>query len=281
MKRSVLGAIGAAAVLLAGAAQAVGVPGQGTWETTLQGRDLDGNAGNGFEAFYDAALDITWLRNAQVNPAVMLWTTANAWASNLLVGSVGGWRLPTMVDTAASGCDWTYAGGADCGANVQTATSEMAHLFYVTLGNKSWCDPAASTAAVCSGPQAGWGLTNTGGFQNLWNYQYWLGLEYAPDPGFAWRFNNYDGFQAPDPKPLGYFAMAVHPGDVAAVPEPQAALLMLIGLAGLALARRHPATTRNKHAYQANQKARVLIEELRKRGVTINAATGSAALKRR
>lgn len=34
----------------------------GTWETRLQGRDLDGNAAT-FEACYDTALNITWRDN--------------------------------------------------------------------------------------------------------------------------------------------------------------------------------------------------------------------------
>ena len=33
------------------------------------------------------------------------------WANTLVVGGVGGWRLPNIVDTGASGCDWSYAGG--------------------------------------------------------------------------------------------------------------------------------------------------------------------------
>ena len=41
------------------------VPGQGTWETTLQARNLDGDTTT--DAFYDTALSITWLRNANVN----------------------------------------------------------------------------------------------------------------------------------------------------------------------------------------------------------------------
>jgi hypothetical protein len=44
---------------------AAAVSGQGTWETTLQGRDLDGNPAT-FEAYYDTDLNITWLANANI-----------------------------------------------------------------------------------------------------------------------------------------------------------------------------------------------------------------------
>ena len=40
------------------------VSGLGTWATTLLGRDLDGDLTNGFEAYYDTVLDITWLADA-------------------------------------------------------------------------------------------------------------------------------------------------------------------------------------------------------------------------
>ena len=234
------------ALLMAGSAGAVGVLGQGTWETTLLPRDLDGNAGNGPEAFFDTALNITWLRNADVNGR-MYWPTANTWANTLavpsVVGPIGGWRLPTMVDTGAPGCDYSYAGGTDCGYNVETASSEMAHLWYVALGNKSYCDPALSRAGYCSGPQPGWGLTNTGGFQNLQSYYpYWSGLEYAPDPGAAWwYFYASHGFQSAFEESLRFqlHALAVRSGDVAAViPEPQTYAMMLLGIGALVLARR-------------------------------------------
>jgi len=47
-------------------ANAVPVSGQGTWETTLQGRDLDGNNLTA-EAYQDTALNITWLADADIN----------------------------------------------------------------------------------------------------------------------------------------------------------------------------------------------------------------------
>src|SRR3989344_215147 len=59
-------------------AHAASVSGQGTWETTLQGRDLDGNLSTA-EAYYDTALNITWLANANYAGTTMDWSNANAW----------------------------------------------------------------------------------------------------------------------------------------------------------------------------------------------------------
>jgi hypothetical protein len=145
----------ATALLLCGtAAQAAPVSGQGTWETTLQARDLDGDGVT--DAFYDTELNVTWLRNANAN-RVMDWNGANTWASNLVVGSYSDWRLPTIVDTGAPGCDYSNAGGTDCGFNVQTKSgstvySELAHLYYTTLGNKANCAPGVVT---CNSSQPG------------------------------------------------------------------------------------------------------------------------------
>src|SRR3989344_1744726 len=104
-------------------AHAAAVSGQGTWETTLQGRDLDGNLST-FEAYYDTALNITWLVDgnyAQTSgydtDGLMLWSAANTWAAgmNPYGSGITGWRLPTMVDIGTTGCQYSYAGGTDCG----------------------------------------------------------------------------------------------------------------------------------------------------------------------
>lgn len=260
MNRAMCGWVGAAALLLAGAAQAVGVSGQGTWETTLKGRDGFGKpvAASSAEAvfLYDTTLDVTWLRDANYvktsghdADGLLDWDAANAWASTLTVGSFGGWRLPRMIDTAAPGCETTQSGGTDCGYNVQTKSgnltkyevgqtvySEMAHLFYVTLGNKGYYAPGTGV-----GPQPGWGLTNTASFENLLSGSYsWSSLESALHPREARAFFYAGGYQGDLPKWHRFYAVAVRPGDVAAVPEPQTWALLLLGLGAVMVARRRP-----------------------------------------
>ena len=108
----------------------------------------------------------------------------------------------------------------------------MAHLFYVTLGNKSRLVPGTTT------PQANGGLTNIGDFQYLEAFYYWSGTEYALTSDGAWYFDAYNGFQHWSEKGLNYNALAVRAGDVAAVPEPQTYALMLAGLGALGIVTR-------------------------------------------
>ena len=100
---------------------------------------------------YDDVLKITWLKDANYAKTsgydadgLMNWADANTWAANLSYGGFDDWRLPTMVDTGASGCDFAYA-GTDCGFNVQTVNgstvySELAYMYYVNLGLKAYYD---------------------------------------------------------------------------------------------------------------------------------------------
>lgn len=237
-------------------AHAAGVPGQGTWETTLLGRDANGYAvaGKSAEAefLYDTSLNITWLRDANAN-GLMTWGNINNpgtviyWIKSLVVSGYGEWRLPTMVDTGALGCDGSYSGGTDCGFNVQTATSEMAHLFYVALGNKAFCSPNPALPVECAGSgyegQSGWGLKNTGAFKNLQgtaSAAYWTGTEYALNSNSQWEFSMYNGNQDVIGKYSGLYGMAVRQGDVLTVPEPHSSATLLAGLAclGMMLRRR-------------------------------------------
>ena len=68
----------AAALASLAPAQAAAVPGQGTWETTLKARDINGD--HVIDAYYDTALNITWLANWNANGR-RVWDDANAWAT--------------------------------------------------------------------------------------------------------------------------------------------------------------------------------------------------------
>ena len=167
-------------------AQAAAVSGQGTWETTLQARDINGDGVA--DAFYDTVLNVTWLADANAAAGTiydssgyttatdgkMTWLDAKAWAANLSVYGLAGWRLPTMVDTGTSGCVAFANSGTDCGYNVQTISadgrtvySEMAHLYYLTLGNKAYCDATGNCALGRASTAPNFMLSNTGPLRNM------------------------------------------------------------------------------------------------------------------
>ena len=180
----------------------------------------------------------------------MTWATANAWAACLDVYGISGWRLPTVIPlygTTTNTTNESFIGTENSGHNVSapgtayagSTASEMAHLFYNTLGNKSYCDPATSTVSVCSGPQADYGLTNTGPFSNVRSDTYWSASEYESSTISAWRFVTSNGYQYYcTTKSTEHYAWVVHAGDVgvtipSAVPVPAAAWLFSSGLLGL------------------------------------------------
>ena len=185
---------GVCAVLMAGAAQAA-----------LQDRDLDGDTV--VDAFYDTDLDVTWLRDADVN-GVMDWNTAVSWAENYTFGAYTDWRLPTSDQCIGLNC----------------TGSELGHLWYVELGNP-----------------AGGPMLNTGDFENLQSFGYYSSTVWEANPNGVMAFRTGEGYQGGDDRSNPYYAMTVRDGDVPSIPEPETYALMLAGLAGLAMATRRRA----------------------------------------
>lgn len=218
-------------------AHAVAISGQGTWETTLQARDLDGNVTTA-EAYYDTALDITWFGEANYSQVTTTWQTANAWTISLnpFESGIVNWRLPATIDVGDDGVTYdTQFNGTDAGFNI-TAHSELSYMFYVTLGNIASYTPSGSFTSCASTANC---LSNTGNIRDLRPGAYWSNTGYAPDSGDAWYFDMRNGEQSHHAKSSFFFAWAVHDGDVgtpiatSAVPLPASVWLLGCGLLSL------------------------------------------------
>lgn len=173
------------------------------------------------QAVYDTDLHITWLANADTN-GMMNWSQANEWAAGLSLGGFSGWRLPATIQPDAlcfSQVSAIY--GFNCRG------SEMGHLFYDELG--------LTFISAATPPNSSYAL-----FQNIRSDRYWSSTEYDTNNAWYFRFDN--GYQAATIKDATFYALAVHDGDVAAVPIPAAAWLLGSGLMGLiGVARRKAA----------------------------------------
>lgn len=234
--------VAAGALLLSGAVQATGISGQGTWETTLLGRDINGHAVSSLSSaavfLYDTTLKITWLQNASMTD-LLTNVEAKTWASDLVVGAFTDWRLPNTAPVNGhtyqmfqSNNGTSDFGSAKTGVGWGTS-KELGHLYYVSLGNKGDCTPndaAPTWLNFCPTLQPGRGLANTGAFSGLRPAGYWSG---TPTFGFDWAFQMDSG----EPGLYGggkIYALAVRDGDVlAAVPEPSSYLLMSLGTLAL------------------------------------------------
>ena len=215
----------------------------------LLSRDLDGDPTT-IEAYYDNTSNLTWLSdanyaadsgyalanantlfgtNAISSNGQMGWQAANDWASQLILGGVSGWRLPTTLQpdsSCGSQRDWG-AGFPLQGISTGCTGSEMGNMFYNVLGgvaNTRISTVHNSNYNLFSVPDA----------------HYWSSTEFAPITGNAWSFSFVNGGQGYDSKffsaPLSW---AVHSGDVgvSVVPVPAAVWLFssgMIGLIGLA-----------------------------------------------
>ncbi len=193
---------GMAFTVMATLASAAPVGGQGTWETTLQGRDISGRSiaasASAAVFLYDVTLNITWLKNANVN-GQMTWQSAQTWVQSMQVGTFTGWRLPTTTipDTSctiSNGNPSIYS----LGYGVGCTASEMGHMFNTSLGNA---------------PDQP--ISNTGNFDNVQNYYYWSSTPLSSDLNYVWTYQtsiNGQAYTGTGTNP--FFAFAVRDGDV-------------------------------------------------------------------
>lgn len=206
--------------LMAASASALTIRDVG-WQSTLHARNLVGDEAP--EAFYDSVLNITW-KAYPVNTAT--WDDAMKLVKGAEFFGIGNWRLPTTLDLGDIGCTRVPMGTvADCGLQADPRSSELAHLFFVTLRPPT--TSRVSTSAVDLGPFVG--------VNPLLGY--WSSTEYAPAAAQqAWFFQPLQGLQYYQIKSVEQGVWLVHDGDVATlVPEPSTLAMLLGGLAGLGL----------------------------------------------
>jgi len=218
--------------------QGATVSGQGSWESVLQARDLDGDPAT-VEAFYNVSTDTTWLADANLaqtsgfdSDGLLNWYAANSWAESLNFNGVTGWRLPSTSDFGNDGYSYlsTVYVGLDAGYNIRHH-SEMSGLFYDVLGNSSAYNTNGTRRECAITNYPDYCLTNSGEF-SINPGTYWSSTEFVNNPGEAWVFDFASGFQGSDFKARVYYAWAVHAGDVgvAVIPLPTSVWLFISGL---------------------------------------------------
>ena len=142
--------------------------------------------GSNYNLIYEDDQGLVWLdhTNGPIYSGGNSWPTQVNWASGLNNSGVltyninlgisvnwsGDWRLPETVDGP-----WVYGNDGTTTAGYNITSSEMGHLYYVSLGNLGPFDTSGN-------PQPGYGLQNTGPFNNLLDsHAYWSGTEYSLD----------------------------------------------------------------------------------------------------
>jgi hypothetical protein len=189
----------------------------GTAQAAFQGRDATGAASGSCTAtganrctyFYDTTLDITILNNWFLGTGFWSETAAPGSAQAVVAGAglaasgLTGWMLPTGDGDAAAGAQNQYRSIYDSVGNSYEGLLNQFHL-----------------------PQPG---------------SYWSNTRYLTSSCCAWFFRGGNGAQSNDAQTLSLVVVAVRPGDIAAIPEPQTYAMMLLGIGALILVvRRRP-----------------------------------------
>jgi len=199
-----------------------------------QGKLID--LGNGLVR--DSALNVEWVKNANLaatetfgvqgilSNGLMGWDTAQEWIAAMNAAGYLGhddWRMPRILPAHGDSyrLDNARDGSTDFGLNVVSPKSEMLYVWYVHLGNKCYCDRSGN------GPQEGWGMLNTGPFDNLMPDNYWSGTEVSledlqkthpfwysppevgqgPPPASRFAFNNWLGMGGQSFNDKGYYQL--------------------------------------------------------------------------
>ena len=169
-------------------------------------------------AYYDDDSNLTWLADASYSnisggEEIMDWASANEWVTHLSVGGVGGWRLPSALNSDGTG----PCSGYDC------TDSELGNMFYNVLGGVAY-------SHISTTHNSNYDLFSNLGPGPL---HFWSETERADHATSVWTFRFDTGEQRSFNKSESFYAWAVQTGDIAAVPIPATLWLFLSGLLGL------------------------------------------------
>jgi hypothetical protein len=212
----------------------------------------------GGNAYYDTSTNLTWIADANLANTqtfgvsgisgyggLMTYSQATSWVNAMNAANYLGysdWRLPTTAplngvsfnttDSYNGSTDTGYSLGAPGTANAGFTGSEMANLFYNTLGNKAYYDFSGNTQ------EAVWLNNSSGPFSNNDGWTYWSGTHYFNN-NYAWNFDTDFGAQNWGSGTHTYRAWAVRTGDsLSPAPIPGAVWMMGSGLLVLAATAR-------------------------------------------
>jgi hypothetical protein len=202
MRKTITGAVAAGLTAMAAVAQA---------EAAFQGRLADGTPSSTCTvsgsakcaSFYDASLDITILNDWNIGQGIWSATAAAgsaqalAEAAGFAVTGLTGWVLPT--------------------ADVDQPAGALNQVLSI------WLSAGAMSTAL------------PGQFDGVQTSGFYFSSSVSRPLFGAWAFNSNGGF-TDSSVDVPRFAVAVRPGDVAAVPEPQTWLMLLTGFGSVALA---------------------------------------------
>lgn len=205
----------------------------GCWGSVAQAALHDRGGG----LLYDDVLNVTWLQDADyvvtsgfAKDNAIDWANANRWVKDLVYHDpvrnvdITGWRLPKVrpIDGKAFTGKFSVDGSSDEGYNIVSPNSEMAYMFHVNLGLKSYYDKTGMVTKDFGAGRNGkeWAKFETvGPVKNLRSSIYWTG---TPCPPYfnAWQFHMGTGCQNFYNQWDRLCVWAVHDGDVTAQPKP-------------------------------------------------------------